>query len=93
MGSPRKNGVTAEALHMIENSLVAEGIDVEFCNLSDIKMAHCVGCCSCYKTGHCCINDDAEELSQRIAEADGLVLGSPTYASNVSGLMKDFIDR
>ncbi len=92
-GSPRKNGVTAEALRIIENKLVEEGIDVEFYNLSAINMSHCLGCCSCYKTGHCCISDDAEMLSQKISEADGLVLGSPTYASNVSGLMKDFIDR
>ena len=92
-GSPRKNGVTAEALHIVENELVKEGIDVEFYNLSEINMSHCLGCCSCYKTGHCCIGDDAEMLSQKIFEADGLVLGSPTYASNVSGLMKDFIDR
>ena len=92
-GSPRKNGVTAEALHIVENNLAREGIDVEFYNLSDINMSHCIGCCSCYKTGHCCLDDGAEKLSQRIAKADGLVLGSPTYASNVSGLMKDFIDR
>lgn len=39
------------------------------------------------------MEDDAELLSKRIEEADGIVLGSPTYASNVSGLMKDFIDR
>ena len=92
-GSPRKNGVTAEALHIVENNLARGGIDVEFYNLSDINMSHCIGCCSCYKTGHCCLDDDAEKLSQRIVKADGLVLGSPTYASNVSGLMKDFIDR
>ncbi|MCR5227538.1 MAG: flavodoxin family protein [Eubacterium sp.] len=92
-GSPRKNGVTAEVLHLVENELVKEGVDVEFYNLSEINMSHCIGCCSCYKTGHCCISDDAEMLSQKIFEADGLVLGFPTYASNVSGLMKDFIDR
>ena len=56
-------------------------------------MSHCTGCNYCYRTGHCCIEDDAELLSKRIEEADGIVLGSPTYASNVSGLMKDFIDR
>lgn len=39
------------------------------------------------------MSDDAEMLSQKIAKADGIVLGSPTYASNVSGLMKDYIDR
>ena len=92
-GSPRTKGVTATALHMIENNLQRNGIDVEYYDLSRINMSHCKGCCTCYKTGHCCIDDDAEKLSQRIAEADGLVIGSPTYASNVSGLMKDFIDR
>ena len=39
------------------------------------------------------MEDDAELLSKRMEEADGVILGSPTYASNVSGLMKDFIDR
>ena len=92
-GSPRKNGVTAAMLHKIEKNLQDKGVDVEFYDLSDIEMAHCKGCCSCYRTGHCCIHDDAEKLSERIAEADGLVLGSPTYASNVSGLMKALIDR
>lgn len=92
-GSPRKNGVTAEALHIIENDLVSEGINVEFYNLSEINMSRCIGCCSCYTIGCCCIKDDAEKLSQIIAESDGLVFGSPTYASNISGLMKDFIDR
>ncbi len=92
-GSPRTKGVTATVLHMMEEELVSRGADVEFVNLSEIKMAHCLGCCGCYKNGHCCIDDDAEVLSVRIADADGIVLGSPTYASNVSGLMKDCIDR
>ena len=39
------------------------------------------------------MNDDAEKLSEKIALADGLIMGSPTYASNVSGQMKQFIDR
>ena len=92
-GSPRTKGVTAIALHMIENNLRRNGIEVEYFDLSRINMSHCLGCCSCYKTGHCCMSDDAEMLSQKIAKADGIVLGSPTYASNVSGLMKDYIDR
>ena len=39
------------------------------------------------------MDDDAEKISRAIAEAEGLILGSPTYASNVSGLMKLLIDR
>ena len=92
-GSPRKNGVTAAVLHRIEENLRGAGIEVLFYNLGGMKMSHCTGCNYCYRTGHCCMEDDAELLSKRIEEADGIVLGSPTYASNVSGLMKDFIDR
>ena len=92
-GSPRKNGVTAAVLHRIEENLRKAGMDVLLYNLGEMKMSHCTGCNYCYRTGHCCIEDDAELLSKRIEEADGIVLGSPTYASNVSGLMKDFIDR
>ena len=36
------------------------------------------------------IDDDVDKVIQKISNADGIVLGSPTYASNVSGLMKDF---
>ena len=92
-GSPRKNGLTASALHTVERELISQGADVEFFDLIDLDIGHCCGCCSCYKSGHCFINDDAEHLSEKIKQADGLVLGSPTYASNVSGLMKDLIDR
>ena len=92
-GSPRKNGVTAAVLHRIEENLRGAGIEVLFYNLGEVKMSHCTGCNSCYRTGHCYMEDDAELLSKRIEEVDGIVLGSPTYASNVSGLMKDFIDR
>ena len=92
-GSPRKNGVTAAVLHRIEENLRKAGIDVLFYNLGEMKMSHCTGCNYCYRTGYCCMEDDAELLSKRMGEADGVILGSPTYASNVSGLMKDFIDR
>jgi len=92
-GSPRKNGVTAAVLHRIEENLRGAGIEVLFYNLGEMKMSHCTGCNYCSRKGHCCIEDDAELLSKRMEEADGIVLGSPTYASNVSGLMKDFIDR
>lgn len=92
-GSPRSKGATSTVLHRIEKELKESDVEVDFYDLGNIEMSHCTGCCSCYRTGACCLSDDAEILSQKISEADGIVLGSPTYASNVSGLMKDFIDR
>ena len=92
-GSPRINGLTAGILHTLERSLLAQGAEVEFYNLSELTMSQCRGCCACYATGRCVMNDDAEKLSRLIGSADGLVLGTPTYASNVSGYMKVLIDR
>lgn len=93
-GSPRKNGATATILHTIEKYLLQkENVFIEFVDISDLDIATCKGCCSCYKTGYCYMNDDAEKLSDRIGAADGLIIGSPTYASNVSGQLKQFIDR
>ena len=92
-GSPRVNGLTAGILHVIGKSLISQGAEVEFYNLSELTMSQCRGCCACYTTGSCVMNDDAEKLSHVIESADGLILGTPTYASNVSGYMKLLIDR
>ena len=92
-GSPREKGLTASVLHHLEKNLTEQGADVEFYDLSALKMAQCRGCCACYTTGHCSMNDEAEMLTHAIENADGLILGTPTYASNVSGYMKLLIDR
>ena len=92
-GSPRINGFTAAILHGMEKYLKAKDIDVEYYDLSTLSMSQCRGCCSCYTTGKCYLDDDAEKLSAKIKSADAVILGSPTYASNVSGYMKTFIDR
>ena len=92
-GSPRSDGATAAILHGIEKELRSLGVDVEFYDLGTLDMNQCKGCCACYRTGSCFMDDDAEKISRAIAEADGLILGSPTYAGNVSGLMKLLIDR
>ena len=91
--SPRSDGLTAAILKGISNTLTERNVDVSYYDLGRLSMAQCFGCCSCYKTGYCVIDDDAEKVSHVIADSDGIVLGTPTYASNVSGLMKVFIDR
>lgn len=93
-GSPRKNGTTGTVLRkMGEMLLLHKDVEIDFVHLADLKMEYCKGCEVCYKTGECIIKDDAEELALRMRNADAVILASPTYASNVSGLMKTFIDR
>jgi len=93
-GSPRKKGATSYILHSLEEKLLAyEDAKTEYFDLADLDIEMCSGCCACYKNGKCHMNDDAEMLSGKISSADGIIIGSPTYASNVSGILKAFIDR
>ncbi len=92
-GSPRKNGSTAYLLHEIEKGLMEQGCEIIFYDLCNQDISFCKGCCICYKTGNCIINDDAEKISRQLGEVDGLVIGSSTIASNVPGTLKVFIDR
>lgn len=93
-GSPRTNGSTAQIMRIMQNKLQdKENVEIDFYHLSELELNYCNGCCSCFKTGKCVMNDDLEKLSKVLALADGVIVGSPTYASNASGQLKTFIDR
>lgn len=93
-GSHRKTGATALILHQIYQRLQTyPNVEIQFYNVADLELKYCVGCCKCFKNGKCIYNDDIEKLSQNIQTADGIIIGSPTYASNVSGQIKVLIDR
>lgn len=93
-GSHRKNGATALILNEMYKELKKHSdVEIQIIHVSDLSLQYCVGCGSCYKTGACIYKDDVEKLSISIADADGIILGSPTYASNVSAQMKVIIDR
>lgn len=93
-GSNRKNGSTGIILtEMYQKLKVYPDVDVELYNVADMKLQYCAGCGTCYQTGKCIFEDDIEKLSIKIAEADGVIIGSPTYASDVSGQIKTIIDR
>ena len=91
-GSPRKKN-TYFMVEAVLNSAKEKGAETEFVHLADLDIKHCTGCVACEKTGECVINDDMKSLLEKITNADALVLGSPSYYNNVTGLMKDFIDR
>ncbi|MDE7082581.1 MAG: flavodoxin family protein [Clostridia bacterium] len=93
-GSNRKNGATYNILNELRLALQTfKDAEIEFYNVSELNLKYCIGCSKCYKTGHCVFDDDLERLSLNIASADGIILGSPTYASNVSAQIKTIIDR
>jgi multimeric flavodoxin WrbA len=95
-GSPRKDGNTALLVRHVLKNLEAEGIDTEFIQLGGQQIHGCVACGTCRKTKNkeCKIVDDNVNLYiQRMAEADGIILGSPTYFSMMTPEVKALIDR
>lgn len=96
MGSPRRNGTGTEVVRKIEKRLKEKGeVEVEALHLADADLKPCRGCFSCIKLGEdrCPYKDERIAIEKRIEAADGIILVSPGYVQNVSGLMKNFMDR
>ena len=90
-GSARKNGNTAT---LLREALNATGMESELVFLSDLTIGFCTGCLSCVKNKGVCIkDDDMKGLLEKMIESRAIVLGSPNYYYDVSGLVKNMIDR
>ncbi len=69
------------------------GHKVEFVSLKDRKINFCKGCIACQKEGHCVIDDDANEITEKMLNADVIVWATPVYYYGMSGQMKTMMDR
>jgi multimeric flavodoxin WrbA len=94
IGSPRKKGNTDSLIQEILGSAAGKGADTKVIYLNDLQIRGCQACMQCKQTSvRCAVNDDMQELYPLIESSDAVVLGSPIYIGNVTGLMKTFIDR
>ena len=69
------------------------GNDVEVVSLKGKKINFCSGCFACQKIGKCIIDDDANDITEKILEAEVIVWATPIYYYEMSGQMKTMIDR
>lgn len=91
-GSPRK-GNTEFMIDTVLNEI--KNHEKEFVLLRNKKIRHCVGCLYCDEHKEDCSirDDDMKELNDKFKKADIIIIGSANYFDNVTGLLKDFIDR
>ncbi|MCR5013854.1 MAG: flavodoxin family protein [Bacteroidales bacterium] len=71
----------------------AAGNEVEKVALVDKSIQFCKGCLACQKLGRCVINDDVNEIMEKVLKADVVVWATPIYYYEMSGQMKTMIDR
>jgi multimeric flavodoxin WrbA len=95
-GSARKDGNTAMLLKTALSELEQEGIETELVELAGKKLRGCIACFKCLenKDKKCAVDTDyANEVITSMIEADCIILGSPTYFTDVTAEMKGLIDR
>ena len=93
IGSPRKNGTITKLAEQIIEGAQKNSNETELINLYDYEINPCLGDWACVKLGKCHIKDDFENIYNKLIEADVIILGSPVYWANISGVMKNFFDR
>lgn len=95
-GSPRKGGNTEALLKRVCARLEKHGIETEVIKIGGELLSGCTACGACFKTKNmsCVIyNDPLNEWITKMVEADGILLGSPTYFADMTPEMKTLIDR
>jgi multimeric flavodoxin WrbA len=95
-GSARKDGNTAILVRRVFDELEREGIEAELFQFAGKKIRGCIACYKCFenKNQRCAVaNDAANECIERMLQADGIILASPTYFANASPEMLALINR
>jgi multimeric flavodoxin WrbA len=95
-GSARKGGNTATLLRCVLKELEKEGIETELIELSGVRIHGCRACyrCTTNKNGKCAqISDMGNAFIEKMAAADGILLGSPTYFANITPEIAALMDR
>ncbi|MCR4613891.1 MAG: flavodoxin family protein [Bacteroidaceae bacterium] len=98
-GGPRKNFNTASMLQKIAEgaSSVSSKIEVKTVRLYGLDYKGCMSCMACKIKGKasnvCKFKDALTPVLEEVAQADGLILGSPIYFGDVTGQMRTFLER
>ena len=95
-GSSRKDSNTAILLKTVLDELGKEGIESEFIQLAGESLRGCIACRKCFerKDRRCAVDtDNLNEYLAKMIDAQGIILGSPVYFTDVTAKMKALIER
>ena len=86
-GSLRPGSSTGSALSIAAAGAIAAGAEVEILNLASFDLPFCDG-----RADESSYGGDTVRLSESVATADGLLLGTPNYHGSVAGVLKNALD-
>jgi multimeric flavodoxin WrbA len=95
-GSARRDGNTALLVRHVFTALEKEGIETELVQLAGQRLRGCIACYRCWDTkdGTCAVKDDCiNDCIDKMKDAHGIILASPTYFADVTTEIKALVDR
>lgn len=94
-GSPRPHGNTEILLQHVLEPLREAGWETELVQIGGKKIRGCMACYKCFehKNGRCTVDDAFNPVMEKLLRADAMILGSPTYFTDVTSEMKALLDR
>ena len=89
-----RSGANSDALadEFVKGAKAAKNDAVKI-NLLGKNISFCKGCLACVKTHKCTIKDDANMIVEMMKEADVIAFATPIYYYEMSGSMKNMLDR
>lgn len=94
--SPRPEGNTARLIRYALDEIEKEGITTELVQIGGKSLHGCTACMKCFETknGQCSLTRDIiNDCIEKMIRADGIIIGSPTYFSDITPEAKALIDR
>ncbi len=92
-GSPNAKGNTRAALEECAAELGRCGVDSEIVDVGAQPVSGCRACNACAKLGRCAVDDGVNAFAEKLAAADGLIVGTPVHYASPGGAVISFLDR
>ena len=95
-GSPRRDGNTFCCLEEIEKQLQKHGMQTEIVQIGRKPMRMCINCGGCHQEGAngCVFDDDlCAVITEKMATADALIVGTPVYYGQPNGGILSLMQR
>lgn len=95
-GSPHPEGNTYRLIRYALDEIEAEGIETEIVQIGGERIYGCTACMKCSENQDrkcALVKDIVNDCIEKMAAANGIIIGSPTYFSGVTPEIKAFMDR
>lgn len=95
---PRKNWNTAKLLNAAKEGSEEAGFETEYIGLYDMVFTGCRSCMVCKRKGleepcKCYWKDMLSPVIESVYNSDRLLIGSPIYFSEPTGVFRNFLER